>query len=179
MENQIEQTAAPTTRETGVRYGLILGVISIAYFLVLTVAGVDMSGGVARWAGLIFTVAVFIIAHKYFKENGDGFMAYGQGVGIGFWASSVSSVLSSFFTFIYIKFIDDTFIDTMKNTQIENMQEKGMSDAQIDQAMGFSEPFMTPTAFLIFGIVFGIIIGVIVALIVTIFTQKSNPQALS
>lgn len=178
MENQTEQLNAPTTRETGIRYGLILGLISIVFFVVLAVAGVDTSGSV-RWTGLIFTVAVLVLAHKYFKDNGDGFMSFGQGVGIGFWTSTVSSVLSSIFTFIYVKFIDETFIDTMKDNQMLQMQEKGMSDAQIDQAMSFSEPFMTPTAFLAFGIIFGIIIGVIVALIVSIFTQKSNPQALS
>jgi hypothetical protein len=176
MENQTEQTTTLTTRQTGMRYGLILGIISIAYFVILSVAGVDMQGA-AQWAGVIFTIGVFILAHKYFKENGDGFMSFGQGVGIGFWTSLVSSVISSIFTFIYVSYIDASFVENMKQQQIEQMQERGMSDAQIDQAMEFAGMFMSPTSMLIFGIVGGVVIGVIVALIVTIFTQKANPEA--
>ncbi|MEZ4973556.1 MAG: DUF4199 domain-containing protein [Cyclobacteriaceae bacterium] len=179
MDNQETHVGSPTVRETGIRYGLILGVISIAYFVILSVAGADMSGGIARWSGLVFTIIVFFLAHKYFKDNGDGFMSYGQGVGIGFWTSIVSSVISSAFTFIYIKFIDDTFMEMIRNNEIEKMQEKGMSDAQIEQAMGFAEAFMSPTAIVVFGVIGGIIIGVICALIVTIFTQKANPNSLT
>lgn len=176
MENQTEQMPAPTTRQTGMRYGLILGVISIAYFVILNVAGVDMTQGPGRWGGLVFTIIIFVLAHKYFKESGDGYMSYGQGIGIGFWTTLVSSVISSIFTFVYVSFIDSTFVENMKQQQIEQMQERGMSDAQIDQAMGFAEMFMSPTAMLIMGIVGGVIIGLIIALIVTIFTQKANPE---
>lgn len=176
MENPTEQTLAPTTRQTGIRYGLILGVISIAYFVVLSVAGVNMSGGPAQWAGLLFSLIIFILAHKYFKENGDGYMSYGQGIGIAFWTSLVSSVLSSAFTFVYVSFVDSSFVENLKQQQIEKMQEQGMSDAQIDQAMGFAEMFMSPTSMLIFGIVGGIFFGILVGLVVTIFTQKANPE---
>ncbi|MEQ8424716.1 MAG: DUF4199 domain-containing protein [Cyclobacteriaceae bacterium] len=176
MEDQSEPIEPQTTRQTGIRYGLILGVISIAYFVTLSTFGVNMTQGVGRWGGLVFTLAIFIMAHKYFKENGDGYMSFGQGVGIAFWASAVSAVISSTFTLIYIKFIDNGFVQALKDQQMEQFQEQGMTDAQIDQAMGFSEMFMTPTAIFIFGIVGGIVMGVIVGLIVSAFTQKKNPD---
>ena len=51
MEPNVTTTPTVTTRSAGIRYGVIGGLISIVYFLVLTTAGVDMSQGIGRWAG--------------------------------------------------------------------------------------------------------------------------------
>ncbi|HCW06852.1 MAG TPA: DUF4199 domain-containing protein [Cytophagales bacterium] len=175
----MEETAKPTvtTRSVGIRYGLFMGVISIAYFLILNLLGVDMTQGIGRWASLIFNVAIIFLAHKYFKDNGDGFMSFGQGFGIGFWIALISSAISSVFTYVYIKFIDASFIQQVMDKTRESMEEKGnLSDEQIDQAMQMTAKFMTPESMLIFGLIGGLVILCIVSLIVTIFTQKKNPD---
>ncbi len=175
MEQQ-EVTESVTTRSAGVRYGLISAIISIALFLVMSVTKMDMQGP-GRWLGIPIGIILIVLAHKYYKDNGDGFMSYGQGIGIAFWMALVSSAISSVFTYIYVKFVDTGFVDMMKDQQIQAMEEQGMSDAQIDQAMSFSSVFFTPEAMLIMGLIMGIIVTVIIALIVTIFTQKSAPEA--
>ena len=63
MEENVT-TNAPTTRSTGIRYGLIGGLIGVAYFLILTALGVDMQSGPLRWAGLLITLALVIFAHS-------------------------------------------------------------------------------------------------------------------
>ncbi|MBS1543893.1 MAG: DUF4199 domain-containing protein [Bacteroidetes bacterium] len=168
---------APTTRDVGIRYGLIMGVIGVIYFLVMTFAGVDMTGGPGRYASFIFLIIIFILAHKYFKDEGDGFMSFGQGFGIVFWISLVSNVISNLFFYIYVKFIDSGFIQLLKDKQMEEMANKGMSQEQIDQAMNIAGKFMTPEVMLGFGLVFGIIMYVICGIIITLFTQKKNPAA--
>lgn len=179
MEDQQEPIEVVTTRQAGIRYGLILGVISIAYFVVLSATGVNMTEGIGRWGSLIFTTVIFILAHKYFKENGDGYMSLGQGVGIAFWCSLVSAVISSVFTFIYVSFIDEGFVQALKDAQYDQFVARGMSDAQIDQAMSFSASFMTPTAIMLFGLIGRVIIGLIVGLIISFFTQKKNPDLIA
>lgn len=169
-------TAEVTTRSSGVRYGVIGAVIGIVYFLIITTMEMDMTQGVWRWFSYLITIALLILAHKYYKDNNAGFMSYGQGIGISFWYGLVSGVISSIFTYIYIKFVDSSFIDMIKEKQIEQMEGRGMSDEQIDQAMKFSAMFMSPEAFLIMGIIGGIIGAVIVGLIVSIFTQKKAPE---
>ena len=104
-------------------------------------------------------------------------MAYGQGMGITFWLALVSSVIYSIFFYAYIKFIDSSFVETMKNNEIEKMQERGISDEQIDQAMGIASMFMTPEAMFGFSLVFGTIMIVCIGLVVTAFTQNKNPEA--
>lgn len=176
----MEESTTPsiTTRSVGIRYGLILSVISIAYFIILTVTGVDMTSGAGRWSSIIFYAAVIYLAHKYYKDNGDGFMTYGQGFSISFWISLISSVIYTVFFYIYIKFIDSSFVQMIKDKQMEQMQERGMSDEQIDQAMKMAGAFMTPEAMFVFGLIGGIIFILICGLIVGIFTQKKSPEAM-
>jgi len=167
-----------TTRDTGIRYGMIYGVINIVYFLIFDLADLDMSQGIGRWGITLLALPLIFLAHKYYKENGDGFMSFGQGVGIGFWTGLVSSVVSSIFTFIYLTFINDNFIAKTRDKAIEDMQAKGQSEEQIEMAMKFVDMFMSPWAMLIMGIIFGTIILVVLSLIISIFTQKPRPEQL-
>ena len=174
MEDQ-NATEKVTTRSAGIRYGLMMSVLSIAFFVIMNVASLDMQGPVG-YLGWLITAVMLFLAHKYYKEQGDGYMTIGQGVGIGFWAGTVSSIISSIFTYIYIKFIDDGFLQAIKDKQIESMQARGMSDEQIDQAMKFASGFSSPEAIFGFGIVFGILGGIIIGLLVALFTKKNNPD---
>ena len=177
MENQESTTPAVTTRSAGIRYGLIMGVFSIVYFLVLNTLGADITQGPASWGRYVYVAVFIFLAQKYYKDNGDSFMSYGQGIGISFWMGIISSVLSAIFTYVYMKFIDQGFVQQIMDRAREGMEEKGtMSDDQINQAMSMTEKFMTPEMMFVFGIVFGILGSVIIGLIVTIFTQKKNPE---
>jgi len=162
-----------TTRSAGIRYGVIYGVISIAYFLVLMMANIDMSQGFGRWGGSVIAIVVVLMAHKYFKENGDGFMTYGQGVGIGFWIGLIASLISSIFTYIYAKFIDPGFISMIREKAIADMEAKGQSN---DASIKMVEMFTSAEVIPIFGLFFGILTLVIIALIISIFTQKPQPE---
>jgi hypothetical protein len=174
MEENMESV---TTRSVGIRYGLILSVVSIAYFLGITMAGLGGEGGIWSFLAAIPSIVVIVLAHKYFKDNGNGFMEFGQGFGIGFWVVLISSIVSSIFSYVYMKFIDPTYSQMILDKSIEKMEEAGnMSDAQIDQAMEFTAKFMTPEAMVGMGIVMGLLFGCIIALLVTIFTKKSNPE---
>ena len=177
MENQESTTPAVTTRSAGIRYGLIMGVFSIVYFVVLNTLGADITQGPASWGRYVYVAVFIFLAHKYFKDSGDSFMSYGQGIGISFWMGLISVAVSSVFTYIYVKFIDQGFIQQILDRTRQGMEEKNMSEEQIDQAMSMTAKFMTPEMMLVFGIVFGIIGTIIIGLIVTIFTQKKSPEA--
>ena len=67
MEEIIDKPNGPdsqiTTKSVGIRYGLILALISIAYFTITSVADVDMSRGIQRWAMLIVSAVMCFLAH--------------------------------------------------------------------------------------------------------------------
>ena len=174
---ETEQVEKVTTRSAGIRYGVISGVIGIALFVVMTILSISMTEGPGRWVGLLITGVLIYFAHKYYKDNGDGYMSIGQGTGIGFWLALVSTAISSVFSYIYMKFIDASFIENAMDEARRKMEEQGnLSDEQIDQAMSITEKFMTPEIMLGTGLFFGVIIVVIIALIISLITQKRNPE---
>jgi len=169
-------TPSVSTRQVGIRYGLILGLISVAYFMVLVLTGVNATDGWARWSGLIFSAALIVLAQIYFKQNGDGYMSYGQGMGISFWISVISAAISSIFFVAYLTVIDPDYAQLMKDLQMQAMEEQGLSDDQIEDAMKIASKFTTPPFLLVFGIIGGVITSMLVALPVTFFTKNENPN---
>ncbi|MBL7851860.1 MAG: DUF4199 domain-containing protein [Cyclobacteriaceae bacterium] len=174
----MEESAAPsvTTRSAGTRYGVIMAVISIVMFVGMTVAGMDMTSGIGRWLGIPVFLIVLYLAQKYFLDNGDGFMSYGQGIGITFWFSLISTVIYIVFFYIYIKFIDGSFVETIKQQQMDEMAQRGMSDEQIEQSMNIAGAFMTPEMMAAFGFLGAMFFDMLCGVVLTIFTQKNNPQ---
>ena len=175
MEQETTTYDDVTTRSTGIRYGLIGAVVSIVFFLVIGMADVNPQGGV-KYVAWIITVALLLLAHKYYKDNRDGFMNYGEGIAIAFWMGLVTGVIYSIFTYIYIKFVDQGYIDALKEMQAEAYAESGMSEEQIEKAMSFGEKMFTPGWLFVISLIGTILTNVIIALIVTIFTKKTNPE---
>jgi ABC-type multidrug transport system fused ATPase/permease subunit len=173
MEETTE-TAAPSVRAIGVKYGLISAVIGVVMFLGMQLMGMSpFSGG---WTiGLIrfaIAIVILVLAQKAFKDEGDGFMTYGQGFGIGVWITLIAILIGGLFSYVYANFIDLTAMDLFYEEQAEQMRERGQTDDQIAMAQEW-----TKKLFWVFFFVFGFIFSLIVPLVVTIFTQKKNQQA--
>ena len=103
-------------------------------------------------------------------------MSYGQGIGIAFWIGLVSAVISSLFTYIYAKFIDPSFVTTIREKALADMEAKGTPQSQIDAATPWIEGMTSPFALLLLGLFFGVLITIVIALIISIFTQKPQPE---
>jgi hypothetical protein len=162
-----------TVKQVGLKYGIYLALVSIIYTLILQILGLAAN----RWlgyVGFIFIIVALVLAHKDFKRSNE-FMSFGQGLGISMIIVTISSVLGSIFTYIYIKFVDNSMLDVIREQSIAQMEKRGLSDTQIDQALEMQAKFTTPEWILIFGILAGIFFGFIIALIVTAITKKSNP----
>lgn len=163
-----------TVKKVGVKYGIYLALVSIIYSLILQIAGL-IANQALGYVGIIFTIIAFVIAHNEFKKS-NVFMSYKQGLGIAMIIVLISSVLSAIFTYVYVKFVDDSLIELSRSAAEEKMFEQGMSDAQIEQAMEIQAKFMTPEMIAVMAIVFGILFGFIIALIVTAITKKPDPS---
>ena len=171
METHFNDTATVTPRSVGVKFGLISALISVLFFLILAVSGLNAFDNTWNWIGLVISVVLVFLAHKNFKDNGNGFMSYGQGVGIAFWMALVSLVINFIVTYVYVAFIDTGAMDLFYEKQIEEMSSKGMPDDQIDMAISWTKTLFWPM-YAFFGLFFGVLVGVIVS----IFTQKKNPE---
>lgn len=176
MEQTTEQRENATTKSSGIRYGLIGGLISVVFFVGLNFSGADMTASYWNWIGYAITGVLIFLAHGYYKQNGDGFMNYGEGIKIALWQGLISALIGSVFMFVFLSFVDDSMLQAIKDKAISDMETQGMSDEQIEQGMKVAGMFMSPVAMLVFGIIGGIIGSVILGLIVSIFTQNKRPE---
>jgi len=174
-EEELSLDERITVKGVSVKYGLYLGIILTIYSLALQVMGLAANEALG-WVGYVVLIVLMVIAHKTFKNEGDGFMSYSQGLSIGTLIALVAALISTPISYLYVKFFDSSFLQVIKDKQIEDMEQRGMTDAEIESAMEIASSFMTaevifPIAFIAF-----IFFGFIISLIVSAFTKNSNPQ---
>lgn len=168
MENQT------TTTKVALKWGIIIGIFSVVFSTLIMVLGLVANQGVGFVAYIIIGIGVFMAMNAYKKEN-NGFMSYGQGLGIGALMAAVSGLLSSAYSFVYMKFIDPSVMDQIFKKAEADMEKKGLSPEQIDQAMEMSKVFMSPGAMFVWGVVGSILLGFVFSLIIAAFVKKDKP----
>ena len=167
MENQT------TTTRTALKWGVIIGIISILYSTAIMVSGQIGNQALGYPVYLIIAVGIYLAMSEFKKEN-QGFMSYGQGLGLGTLMSAISGLISSFFSMAYMKFIDPTISDQIMKKAMEEMEKKGIPDDQIDQAMEISKMFMNPGAMFVLGLLGAVLIGFIFSLIIAAIVKKDK-----
>jgi hypothetical protein len=160
MENQT------TTTRTALKWGVIIGIISILYSTAIMVSGQIGNQALSYPVYLIIAVGIYLAMNEFKKEN-QGFMSYSQGLGLGTMMSAISGLISSFFSMAYIT-------DQIMKKAMEDMEKKGIPDEQIDQAMEMSKMFMSPGAMFAFGLFGSILIGFILSLIIAAIVKKDK-----
>jgi hypothetical protein len=169
MENETKESVS--TMSVGIKYGAFSALAGIVVFLIAVITSMNPFQGAASWLNMGISLVLLVLAQKNFKDAGDGFMSYGQGIGIGFWYTLVGAVLSLLVMYVYITFIDQAVMETFYEQQILKMEEQGQSEEAIEMAMEWTKKLFWP-----FAIGGGIFFGMLIALIVTIFTQKKNTE---
>ncbi|GAA4364539.1 hypothetical protein GCM10023185_34130 [Hymenobacter saemangeumensis] len=172
----MEPVASPVTPvSVGVRYGLLTGLASIIFSFILLAT--DNSQSSLRWLGLVITIGGMVLAHNEFKKHNQGFMNYGQGLGIGTVMSAVGGVLNTVFSYVYMTFIEPGYMARiMEQTRAKMEENAGLSEEQIDQAMAMTEKFSGGGWLLVFGILGSVLFGFIIALLVSAITKNSRPE---
>jgi uncharacterized membrane protein YczE len=171
----METNSKQLVTQTGVKFGIISSVATIAYSTIINVTG-NQGNQALGWVNFIIFIAVLVFANKSFKEANKGLMSFGEGFKIGAFISLISTFLSSIYTYVYIKFIDEDFFVPIKEMQEKELAKNGMSDEQLEQTMEMVSKFMTPEIITGTAALTGVIGGLIVAAIVAAIMKKENTQ---
>jgi len=168
MENQT------TTTRTALKWGVIIGIITILFSTAIMVSGQNGNQLLGLVVYVILAVGIYLAMNDFKKEN-HGFMSYSQGLGLGLLKCTIVGLISSFFTFAYMKFIDPTIAEQMMKKAVEEMEKKGLSDDQIEKAMEYSKMFINPGVLFIVSLIGTIFIGFIFSLIIAAILKKDKP----
>jgi hypothetical protein len=167
---------APSFWRSAMTYGLYYGILSIVISVILYAAGLMLASWVA-WITFAIMIAAIILIQMHYRKSTDGFITYGQSLGIAVASMLCASFLSAIFTYILYNFIDPGLIDQINLYAEEKMvQRGGMSQEQIDLALSFSKKFQTPPVLAVSQIFSLPLMGLIIGAITSIFIKKVSPD---
>jgi uncharacterized membrane protein YedE/YeeE len=173
----MENTSTPvSTTSVGLRYGLLTGIVSVIYAFILLAANLEQNTALSLLS-LVILVAGIFLAHKHYKENNNGFMSYGQGLGIGTLISLISGLLGGIFRYVYMEFIDPSAAQRGMDQARVKLEEAGnMSDAQIDQAIQMSQRFASGPLGIVIAVLGSALIGFLISLSIAAITKHNRPE---
>jgi hypothetical protein len=163
-------------------YGFVMALGGALLSLVLHLLGYHSDAsklGAAQWIGLVvgLTISVTCIvlgvkARRAEISPAEEF-GYGRAFGAGLMIVLFSALFGIVTNYIYFQVINPNFTDLAVQAQIEKMEARGMSGAQLEGAESMIRKMMSPAIQAVFGFVMAIFMGTIISLIVAAFVKRS------
>lgn len=165
----------PSTARIALKWGIISAVIIIIYSVASFMTGL-FKNSATSYIPFLFLLGGIIFAIKEYKGLNNNFLGFGEGLGIGTLTSAVTGLVASIFSFAYIMFIDTTIMQQIGDMQREQLESRGMTAEQVEQAMEMASKFSSPGILFIVGILGYIFFGFIWSLIVSAIFKKDKPE---
>lgn len=159
---------------TAVKYGLIFGIASGVYTILLYITESEQNK-VLPWIGFALLLTGIVLGIKEYRKLNDGFMSYGQGIGLGTLIGAISGFCSAMLGTFYTQVIDNTPLQRGLDATRQALEERGMDDAQIDNVLEMTQKFQSPGIMFAMGVVMTVIVGLIASLIIAALFKKSRP----
>lgn len=160
-------------------YGAIIGLILVVYSVVLYISGLTFNKGLGfiQYAVLI---AGLYIGTKAFRDKAlGGFITYGQALGLGVMISLFVGIITIFFQYILMRFIDPGLVDKYMVVMEEQFEKsRFIPEDQIEMALEKSRQSLTALWSIPVGVLTFTFIGFIISLITSAIVKRDpNPIA--
>lgn len=163
---------------TATTWGLISAGVGFVLILVQYTTGmmdVDPSTGQPSggWITSILSIAVGValiyLGLKAYRDKANGgILTLGRGVRWSLAEGLVGGLATALLTYVFYAFIAPDVIEEMATAQVALMEERGMSDDQVESASAMMGTFMSPGVFAISGLIVSIIGSLIIGLLVSL-----------
>lgn len=157
-------------------YGLYLGVVLIIVSLVFYI--LDLHG--ENWTGYVsyvFILGGVILASVTYRDKYlNGFITYGQSFSTGFLTGLFAAIIGAVFTFFFIQYLGEEFIELMLEKAEESILESNpeIGDQELDLALNWTKKMMSPTWISMIALLSSTFFSLVFALIASIFIKKEN-----
>ncbi len=161
------------------KWGTIIGVISILYVLLLYVIGMSANKLLSRLGLLILIVGIVIATIKYRNNVLGGGISFGKCFSYGLLVSVIVALISSVFSYILYTYVApemwQEFVELSQQQALDKLESSGMDIDDIDGVMEMSSMFVKPLVISISSFFSIVLYGGIVSLIASIFIKKEKP----
>ncbi|MFA5972702.1 MAG: DUF4199 domain-containing protein [Lentimicrobiaceae bacterium] len=127
---------------SALKSGLIIGVVSIVVFIIMYVADIKPVGIMVpiliMLASLAISIILLVILFKKYRTEIGGFISFRNAFLYCFITLVIASLVSTLFTFLFIKLIEPDYYKNIMEAQktwMENYLAGKMSDEQLTEAL--------------------------------------------
>lgn len=168
MENK------PSLFQQTMTWGAITGIVLILYSLILYLANQTYNRPLGSLSYILLIAGIIIGSISYRDKVLGGFISYKDAFVTGLLITVFAGILSSFFSFILMRFIDPGMVEQALVQTEEKLIERGMSEDQIEGALESTKKMIASPAMVIIGLLMFAFIGAIISLITAAFIKKEK-----
>lgn len=158
------------------KFGLISGLISVAFGLMLYFQGLHYERGIAVQAipYVILAIAI-VIGIIQFKKANSSYLKLGQALKLGAGIGLISALIGTIYFLVLSNVIEPDFMaNTMEIAKTQAFEQNPkLTEEQWDQGAAFQAKFFP--VFLAAGLVLSALYGLIIGLFTGLVTKKDNP----
>ncbi|MCD4833472.1 MAG: DUF4199 domain-containing protein [Bacteroidales bacterium] len=154
--------------------GIILGLALIVFSVLLYIFDLNLKSYM-NWFNYLIIVGIVVYATKTYRDNNlNGYMTYGQALGLGTLILVFGVLISNIYNYIFMTVIDPDYLSKMLVMIEEKLLEKGMSDDQIEMVLSMQRKMLTPLIASLSDFAGKSIFGFIIILITSAFLKKEG-----
>lgn len=168
MENK------PSLFQHTMTWGAITGIILIVFSLVLYLVHQSANRALGYLSYVLLIAGIIIGSIAYRDKALGGFISYKDAFVTGLLITIFAGILSSFFSFILIRYIDPSVMEQIIAKAEEKMMSRGMSEDQVELAMEKTKEFMGSPLMVLIGLLSFAFIGTIISLITAAIVKKEK-----
>ncbi len=166
----------PKTGKYAMNFGLILGVISVIFGIMLYTLDMHYQRNTAvTIVGVLITIVVLFFAINQFKKNNGGYLTLSEALKVGVGAALIAALIGVVYQYALANFIDPNFMDKAMDAQMAEAVANGsMSSADVEQGKEMGKKFFWVgyPIYLIVSVLFGLIISLVIGLVI----KKNKPE---
>lgn len=167
---------APMNR-TAMKWGAIMGFAGIIVTLVFyfTTGKMDSKNPFQMILGFAIIIGGLIMCVKEQRDElQNGYISFGRALGVAMLTVLFSSIISGFFTYVFLKFGATDILQNMVTEIEDKMREQGQSDEQIEMSISMMSKMMQPGIVTIMGVFMSALMSLVPALIIAAVMKKEQ-----
>jgi hypothetical protein len=160
-------------------YGAIIGLILVVYSVVLYIGGLTFNKGLGLIQYAVLITGLYLGTKAFRDKTLGGFITYGQALGLGVLIALFVGIISIFFQYILMRFIDPGLVDKYMVVMEEQFEKsRFIPEDQIELALEKSRQSLTALWSIPVGVLTFTFIGFIISLITSAIVKRDpNPIA--
>ena len=158
-------------KSVGLKIGTFTGVIMVIYTLFVQWTQEHTHQAVNSLIYFVQGIGI-VYAYMEFKKKNEGYMAYKQGLSIGFWLSLAAGLVLGLLYYVQTRFLASTMIAELQAEQHRILVESHTPQADIDNTMKVFEIVFTPEGLIFMATFQTLIAGFFLSMMLTSFMQK-------